>query len=173
VVEWQELTQSTDSEHTLFRLDGVTAHLDHIASLGVGTIYLTPFFPAESNHRYNASTFSQVDPLFGGDEALARFAAAAHARDMRLMGDLAINHRGDTHEWFQAALADPNAPEAGFFFFTDHPRRYDAWRGMKEMPIFDHRSVELRRRLCDGPDSVVARWLGPTPSTPGGSTSPT
>lgn len=142
-------------------LDGITAHLDHIASLGVGTLYLTPFFPAESNHRYNAATFSRVDPLLGGDEALARLAAAAHARGLRLMGDLTTNHCGDTHEWFQAALADPRAPEAQFFFFTDHPRRYDAWWDLKEMPIFDHRSPELRRRLYDGPASVVARWLGP------------
>lgn len=142
-------------------LDGIVAHLDHIESLGIGTIYLTPFFPAESNHRYNASTFNEVDPLLGGDEAMARLAAAAHDRGIRLMGDLTTNHCGDTHEWFQAALADPNAPEAQFFFFTDHPHHYDAWWGMKEMPIFDHRSAELRRRLYDGPDSVVARWLGP------------
>ncbi|WP_216319731.1 glycoside hydrolase family 13 protein [Deinococcus aestuarii] len=142
-------------------LDGITAHLDHIASLGVGTIYLTPFFPAESNHRYNASTFSRVDPLLGGDEAMARLADAAHARGLRLMGDLTTNHCGDTHEWFQAALADPRSPEREFFFFTDYPGRYDAWWGMREMPIFDHRSPELRRRLYDGPDSVVARWLGP------------
>ena len=65
------------------------------------------------------------------------------------------------HEWFRAALADASAPEAGFFFFTDHPRQYDAWWNLREMPIFDHRSRELRRRLYDGPDSVVARWLGP------------
>jgi alpha-glucosidase len=142
-------------------LDGITAHLDYIASLGVGTIYLTPFFPAESNHRYNASTFGQVDPLLGGDEAMARLAAAARIRGMRLMGDLTTNHCGDTHEWFQAALADPNAPEAQFYFFQDHPHTYDAWWNLKEMPIFDHRSLELRRRLYDGPDSVVARWLGP------------
>uniref|UniRef100_UPI0035B01CD8 alpha-amylase family glycosyl hydrolase n=1 Tax=Promineifilum sp. TaxID=2664178 RepID=UPI0035B01CD8 len=84
-----------------------------------------------------------------------------HARDMRLMGDLTTNHCGDTHEWFQAALSDPDAPERAFFFFTDYPHHYDAWWGLKEMPIFDHRSAELRRRLYDGPDSVVARWLGP------------
>ena len=142
-------------------LDGIAEHLDYIAALGIGTIYLTPFFPAESNHRYNASTFNQVDPLLGGDEAMARLASAAHARGIRLMGDLTTNHCGDKHEWFQAALADPDSPEAGFFFFTEHPQHYDAWWGMKEMPIFDHRSVELRRRLYDGPDSVVARWLGP------------
>lgn len=142
-------------------LDGIAAHLDHIASLGVGTIYLTPFFPATSNHRYNASTFAHVDPLLGGDEAMARLAAAAHARGIRLMGDLTTNHSGDTHEWFQAALADRNSPEAKFYFFTEHPHRYDAWWNLREMPIFDHRSAELRRRLYDGPDSVVARWLGP------------
>jgi alpha-glucosidase len=142
-------------------LDGIIAHLDHIASLGVGTIYLTPFFPADSNHRYDASSFSQVDPLLGGDEALARLAAAVHARGMRLMGDLTTNHCGSTHEWFRAAQADANSPEAGFFFFTEHPHDYAAWWGMKDMPVFDHRSAELRRRLYDGPDSVVARWLGP------------
>lgn len=142
-------------------LDGITEHLDYIAALGVGTIYLTPFFPAASNHRYNASTFNCVDPLLGGDEAMARLAAAAHARGLRLMGDLTTNHCGDSHEWFQAALADPNAPEVGFFFFTNHPQNYDAWWGLRDMPIFDHRSLELRRRLYDGPDSVVARWLGP------------
>lgn len=142
-------------------LDGIAAQLDHIASLGVGTIYLTPFFPADSNHRYNASTFDRVDPLLGGDAAMARLAQAAHARGMKLMGDLTTNHCGDTHEWFRAALADPNSPEAKFFFFEQHPERYAGWWGMREMPIFDHRSEELRRRLYDGRESVVAKWLGP------------
>ena len=41
------------------------------------------------------------------------------------------------------ALADPNAPEVAFFFFTRHPDHYAAWWGMREMPIFDHRSLEL------------------------------
>lgn len=142
-------------------IDGIIQHLDHIEALGVGTVYLTPFFPAESNHRYNASTFDHVDPLLGGDEALARLSDELHARGMRLMGDLTTNHCGDTHEWFQAALADPASPEATFFFFTEHPEKYAGWWGMKEMPIFDHRSMELRRRLYDGPDSVVAKWLRP------------
>jgi alpha-glucosidase len=142
-------------------LDGITAHLDHIESLGIGTIYLTPFFPANSNHRYNASTFAHVDPLLGGDEALARLALAARERGMHLMGDLTTNHCGDTHEWFQAALADANSPEAGFYFFRKHPEDYAAWWNLRDMPIFDHRSAELQRRLYAGPDSVVARWLGP------------
>lgn len=142
-------------------LDGIATHLDHVASLGVGTLYLTPFFPAESNHRYNASTFARVDPLLGGDAAMARLAQAARARGLKLMGDLTTNHCGDTHEWFRAAQADAGSPEAKFFFFDRHPDRYAGWWNLREMPIFDHRSEELRRRLYDGRDSVVAKWLGP------------
>ena len=69
-------------------LDGITAHLDHIASTGANTVYLTPVFPARSNHRYDASTFDVVDPQLGGDAALARLSDALHARGMRLLGDL-------------------------------------------------------------------------------------
>lgn len=142
-------------------LDGVAAHLDHIAGLGATVVYLTPFFPARSNHRYDASSFDHVDPLLGGDEALARLADAVHARGMRLLGDLTTNHCGDAHEWFTAAVADADAPEADFFVFTDHPHEYVCWFDHPSLPKLDHRSPELRRRLYEGPGSVVARWLGP------------
>jgi len=81
-------------------LDGITAHLDHVAATGANTLYLTPIFPARSNHRYDASTFGAVDPLLGGERALARLADALHERGMRLIGDLTANHCGAGHEWF-------------------------------------------------------------------------
>lgn len=142
-------------------LPGVTARLDHLTALGVDTVYLTPVFPAPSNHRYNASAFDHVDPLLGGDEALAELSAALHARGMRLLGDLTLNHSGDTHAWFQAAKADPDALEAGFYHFRRHPDAYRSWLDESMLPTFDHASAELRRRLYEGPDSVVAQWLRP------------
>ena len=142
-------------------LDGITAHLDHIAATGANTVYLTPVFPAQSNHRYDASTFDRVDPLLGGNAALARLSDALHARGMRLLGDLTTNHCGDAHEWFQTALADATSPEARYFTFLEHPNSYVCWFGYSSLPKLDHRDPGLRRRLYDGPDSVVARWLGP------------
>jgi alpha-glucosidase len=142
-------------------LDGITAHLDHIASTGANTVYLTPIFPARSNHRYDAATFDHVDPLLGGDRALARLSEAAHARGMRLMGDLTTNHCGAAHEWFQRALADASCPEAEYFTFTRHPDEYVCWFGYRSLPKFDHRNPGLRRALYEGPTSTVARWLGP------------
>jgi alpha-glucosidase len=61
-------------------LDGVVEHLDHLEALGVNALYLTPFFPATSNHRYDAASFEEVDPLLGGDKALVRLSQEVHAR---------------------------------------------------------------------------------------------
>ncbi|NEK96543.1 glycoside hydrolase family 13 protein [Modestobacter muralis] len=143
-------------------LDGILAHLDHIAGLGADTLYLTPFFPAESNHRYNATDFGAVDPILGGDEALARLSRAVHGRGMRLMGDLTTNHSGDTHRWFRSALADPRASERAFYYFAGpESDEYEMWLGYPSLPKFDFASAELRRRLLKGPESVAGRWLLP------------
>ena len=124
-------------------------------------LYLTPFFPAMSNHRYDARTFDDVDPLLGGTPALAALSAEVHRRGMRIMGDLTTNHTGDNHEWFLAAQADQHAAEAGFYYWTDDEVGYAAWLGFPSLPKLNYADAELRRRLIDGPDSVVARWMRP------------
>ena len=120
---WEELPHgrgpTTSSEWFGGDLPGIEAHLDHVDRLGVGTIYMTPVFPAGSTHRYDAASFDRVDPLLGGDEALASLVSAAHARGLRVIGDLTPNHCGRGHDWFQRALADADAPEREFFFFDE------------------------------------------------------
>jgi len=68
-------------------LPGVEAHLDHLARLGASVLYLTPFFPARSTHRYNATSFDEVDPLLGGDEALVSLVRAAEPRKAAALVD--------------------------------------------------------------------------------------
>lgn len=141
-------------------LDGIIEHLDHLEELGVDLVYLTPVFPAASNHRYDAANFTTVDPLLGGDDAYRRLIEAVHARGMRIIGDLTSNHSGDRHEWFRAAYGNPDAPESAFYYFTDDANtRYESWMGYDSLPKFDWSSTELRRRFIDGADSVVAHWL--------------
>lgn len=141
-------------------LDGIAERLDHLDSLGIGIIYLTPFFPAASNHRYDASSFLSVDPLLGGEEALIRLVQAAHARGMRVIGDLTTNHSGDRHEWFQRALKHPDAPERTFYYFAEG-NDYESWLGTETLPKFNWASPELRKAFIEGPDSAVAHWLKP------------
>ncbi|NNE96328.1 MAG: glycoside hydrolase family 13 protein [Acidimicrobiales bacterium] len=142
-------------------LDGIRERLDHIVDLGVGGVYLTPVFPGRSNHRYDASTFDEVDPILGGDEALLRLREACDDAGLKLMTDLTLNHTGDGHEWFEAAQADPRSEEAGFYHFIDHPDTYESWLGVSSLPKLDHRNSEMARRLYDGPESVVARYITP------------
>lgn len=139
-------------------LAGIEKHLDHIEQLGCTTLYLTPFFEAPSNHRYNARSFDHVDPLLGGDQALSSLSRAVHARGMRLLGDLTTNHTGDEHEWFRAAVTDPNAPEAVMYYWREHPD-YVAWQDVPTLPKLNWSSTELSRRLVTGPDSVAGYWL--------------
>ncbi len=142
-------------------LVGVAERLDHIASLGANVLYLTPVFPARSIHRYDASTFDAVDPLLGGDEALAALTTAAHARGIRVLGDLTTNHVGSSHEWFIAAR-DGHEPEREFFYFDDAlPYGYECWAGVPTLPKLDYRSGELRNRIYGNGASVVRHWLEP------------
>ena len=137
-------------------LPGIEQHLDHIEALGANVIYLTPFFPAGSTHRYDATTFRHVDPLLGGDEALSSLAETAHARGIRLVGDITLNHTGDKHEWFEAARADKSAPERNFYYFDDSvPGGYESWLGHRTLPKLDWRSDELRARYA----GVLRRYL--------------
>ena len=137
-------------------LPGVEQHLDHIESIHANVLYLTPFFPAGSTHRYDASSFAEVDPLLGGDAALASLVAAAHARGMHVIGDLTLNHCGAGHDWFLRAEADERAPERDLFFFDGSPPwGYASWLGVRSLPKLNWSSPELRDRM----GSVVESWL--------------
>ena len=138
---------------------GVIEHLDHLKKLGVTMLYLTPFFPGGSNHRYDASSFSKVDPLLGGNQALEALVKAAHAKGFKVIGDLTSNHSGDKHEWFQAAYKKPGAVESDFYYFSDNNTEYEKWWGVPSLPKFNWKSQELRKRFIEGKTSVVAKWL--------------
>ena len=141
-------------------LDGVTEHLDHLESLGIDVVYLTPFFPARSNHRYDAASFEQIDPLLGGAPALRRLTSSAHERGLKVMGDFTTNHTGDAHEWFLAASGPggKSRPERDYYIWEDGS--YVAWLGVPSLPKLNHLNPALRHRIFEHPQGVVRKWLG-------------
>ncbi len=165
--DWADWTDPVADGHAAMTqlyggdLEGITERLEHLVDLGVGGIYLTPVFPARSNHRYDAMTFDMVDPVLGGDEALARLSTEAEKLGIRVMTDLTLNHTGDVHEWFASAQADASSEEAGFYTFSEHPDLYESWLGIDSLPKLDHRSTELQRRYYRGVDSILGRYLQP------------
>ncbi|MEA2144056.1 MAG: alpha-glucosidase, partial [Solirubrobacteraceae bacterium] len=149
---WDELPtgRGRETPHELYGgdLGGIEARLDHIEDLGADLIYLTPFFPAGSTHRYDASSFDRVDPVLGGDEALASLVRAAHARGMRVIGDLTLNHSGSGHDWF--------TNEQGYYYFDEAlPGGYASWFGVKSLPKLNWGSAGLRGEM----QAIARRWL--------------
>ena len=158
--DWDALPEGRgpNTPHEWFGGDlaGVENHLDHIEQLGANVIYMTPFFPAGSTHRYDASSFDHVDPLLGGDEAFASLARAAHERGLKLVGDLTMNHCGVTHDWFERAAADEGSPERELFYFDERlPHGYASWVGVRTLPTLNWRSEDLRTRMR----AVLRHWL--------------
>ncbi len=89
--------------------------------LGVDAIWLNPVMVSPmADHGYDVSDPRDVDPLFGGMEALDRLIEAAHARGIKVTMDLVPNHTSSAHPWFQAALAaGPGTDARERYIFRD------------------------------------------------------
>ena len=95
---------------------GLLQKLDYIADLGVTCIWLLPFYPSpRRDDGYDIGAYCDVSPDYGTMEDATAFIAAAHARGIRVVTELVINHTSDQHPWFQAARkAPPGSPERDF-----------------------------------------------------------
>jgi alpha-glucosidase len=102
-------------------LDGVTAGLDYLQDLGVDALWLNPVTVSPmADHGYDVADPRDIDPMFGGIEALDRLVSAAHDRGIRITMDLVPNHTSSQHPWFQAALAaGPDTDQRARYIFRD------------------------------------------------------
>ena len=102
-------------------LDGVTAKLDYLKTLGVDAIWLNPVMVSPmADNGYDVADPRDVDPLFGGIDALDRLTDAAHALGIKVTMDLVPNHTSSAHPWFQAALASsPGSDQRERYIFRD------------------------------------------------------
>jgi len=162
--DWDDLPRGKDPttgvEYFGGDIDGVRQHLDHIMELGANGIYFTPFFPANSTHRYDASSFDEVDPLLGGDKALIALKKRADKFGIAVMGDLTTNHCGQLHPWLAKAKRNRDSVERGFFYWDKSiPHGYVGWWGLASLPKFNFASDALKRKLYAGKNSIVKKWL--------------
>ncbi|MBP8862751.1 MAG: maltose alpha-D-glucosyltransferase [Anaerolineae bacterium] len=92
-------------------LAGLTSKLDYLQALGVDTIWMLPIFPSPlRDDGYDVADYTQIHPHFGALEDFKALLEAAHARGLRVLVELVINHTSDQHPWFQASR-DPQHPE--------------------------------------------------------------
>ena len=143
-------------------LYGVEDKLDYLNDLGVNGIYLTPIFPSRSNHRYDATTFDEVDPILGGDKAFKSLIKSAKKKKMRILGDLTSNHCGVGHQWLVKAKSDKKSKERSYFYWDKSIKwGYVGWFGLESLPKLNYASKELRKAVYEGKNSIVKKWISP------------
>ncbi len=110
--------------------NGLIDKLDYIAELGVTAIWMLPFYPSpRRDDGYDIADYRGVHPDYGTLADVRRFIEAAHARNIRVIAELVINHTSDQHPWFQRArLAPPGSPEREFYVWSDDDDKYAGTR---------------------------------------------
>ncbi|GLQ86535.1 alpha-amylase family glycosyl hydrolase [Dyella flagellata] len=98
-------------------LNGVTAKLDYIKSLGVSGIWLMPINPSPSYHGYDITDYEGINPQYGTLRDFKKLLAEAHKRGIQVVMDMVINHTSDQHPWFKAAL-DPKDPHHDWYLWA-------------------------------------------------------
>ena len=105
--------------------NGLVSKLDYLEWLGVDCLWIPPFYASPlKDGGYDISDYCAVLPEFGTLPDFCELVNQAHARGIRIVTDLAINHTSDQHPWFQASRTDPDGPYGEFYVWSDSPDRY-------------------------------------------------
>ena len=118
-------------------LRGIISKLDYLKELGIDIIWLSPIYKSPFvDQGYDISDYYKIAEEFGTMEEFDELLAEAKKRDMYIVMDLVVNHCSSEHEYFKAALADPDGPYADYFYFVKgidgkEPSNYRSYFGGK------------------------------------------
>jgi maltose alpha-D-glucosyltransferase / alpha-amylase len=108
---------------------GLTAKLDYLEWLGINCIWLLPFYESPlRDGGYDISDYYAVLPDYGTIADFEQFLRAAHAKGIRVIADLVINHTSDRHPWFQEARSSPLSVKRNWYVWSDSDQKYSQAR---------------------------------------------
>ena len=160
-----EYTGETHNEHFGGDLYGVISKLDYLQGLGVNTIYFNPLFMANSNHKYDTTTYEEIDPLFGGNEAFDKLVEETKKRGMHIMLDGVFSHNGADSIYFDrynkygnGAYSNPDSPYRDWYTIHEDGR-YECWWNIPSLPNVKEMTPSYIEYILTNKDSIVKRWL--------------
>lgn len=117
-------------------LPGVIERLDYLRWLGVETIWLSPFYRSpQTDFGYDISDHFDIAPEYGDLDDCRRLIDETHARGMKIVLDMVLNHTSIEHPWFQESRSGRDSPRRDFYIWRDGRRPGGAappnnWRSM-------------------------------------------
>jgi alpha-glucosidase len=161
-------------------LPGIVARLDYLRDLGVETLWIAPFFASpQADFGYDITDYLSVAPEYGTLEDVDCLISEAHARGLKVLFDLVLNHTSDQHPWFVESRSSRTNPKHDWYVWADgrgrrKPNNWraanltaSAWNWSPErgqyylasflpfQPDLNYHNPEVKRRMLD----VVRFWL--------------
>lgn len=155
-------------------LNGVTSKLDYLKDLGIDVIWLCPMFKSPNDDNgYDISDYEDIMEEFGTMEDFDLLLAGVHARGMKLILDLVVNHTSDEHPWFIESRSSKESEKRDWYIWQEKPNNWEsifsgsAWEydeatGEHYMHLFSKKQPDLNWENRDVREAVyglINRWL--------------
>ncbi len=106
-------------------IPGLISKLDYIKDLGVDCIWILPIYPSPlKDDGYDIADYYGVHPDYGTLDDFRNLITEAHARGLRVIADLVLNHTSDQHPWFQKSRTDPDSKYRDYYVWSDTKDKY-------------------------------------------------
>ena len=105
---------------------GLTEKLDYLQSLGVNALWILPFYPSPlRDDGYDIADYFNVHSDYGTLRDFKDLLKAAHARNIKVIAELVLNHTSENHAWFQKARRAPKDSVArNMYMWSNTAERY-------------------------------------------------
>jgi maltose alpha-D-glucosyltransferase/alpha-amylase len=108
---------------------GLTEKLDYLKWLGVDCLWLLPIYPSPMRDGgYDISDYYSILPEYGTLDDFKSFLDAAHARGLRVITDLVLNHTSDEHPWFRESRGSVNSQKRDWYVWSETDMKYTGAR---------------------------------------------
>ena len=101
-------------------LPGIIRRLDYLKELGVDVLWISPFYKSPGrDNGYDISDYQAIQAEFGTMADFDQLLAQAHARGLRVVIDLVVNHTSDQHPWFIESRSGRSSPRRDYYIWRD------------------------------------------------------
>lgn len=158
---------------------GLTQKLDYLndgidsttSDLGVTALWLMPIMESPSYHGYSVVDYKKIEQDYGTNQDFKNFLDSAHARGIKVILDLVINHTSNQHPWFVSAKSDPHVSNRDWYRWSvtnpgvTGPWGETVWHSLNGyyyygvfnngMPDLNYFNVDVKKEISN----VVTYWL--------------
>ena len=136
-------------------IKGIINKIPYLKSLGINTIWISPFYKTSEYHGYHITDFFKVDPHFGTINDLKKLIEISHKNKIRIIADFVPNHCSNQHPYFIEAQKDKQSEYYKWFYFQKWPNKYLCFLSVNQLPKINLNYPNARNYIINS----AKHWL--------------